>query len=371
MARASACSSGSLSGPAEPRRARPRACASDRSEPPATGTPGSRPARLHGVAAAHADPRALNPPGRYGCPGRLHDLRSAVAGRATAHHPATGGAARGVGGARVGGPAWQTTPSFVDQGELVVAATREQGLEGVVAKRLGGPYRPGRRHPDWRKLAHDQQAVFVVGGYVPGQPGSSGCWSAPWMSTVGCVTWPLSRPSWSPRRDGNSPDCWPDSTQRRAFHRASHWRPLGRSGGADAAAGVGPPALAVVVAYRGWESASSATPATPDCRGPLIARHQRLSLHGRDGPRSESYRSCRPTLPMPTRGENEQDAGSCATQRSGCSADQASSDMVRFAPILPIRSEAVRRSRDHVRPGAADFLQPPSVATSGEAPALS
>jgi len=46
------------------------------------------------------------------------------------------------------GPAWQTTPTFVDQGDLVVAATREQGLEGVVAKRLGSPYRPGRRHPD-------------------------------------------------------------------------------------------------------------------------------------------------------------------------------------------------------------------------------
>jgi len=45
------------------------------------------------------------------------------------------------------GPAWQTTPSFPDHGELVAAATREQGLEGVVAKRLASPYRPGRRHP--------------------------------------------------------------------------------------------------------------------------------------------------------------------------------------------------------------------------------
>ena len=41
-------------------------------------------------------------------------------------------------------PAWQTTPSFVDHGDLLVAATREQGLEGVVAKRLASPYRPGR-----------------------------------------------------------------------------------------------------------------------------------------------------------------------------------------------------------------------------------
>jgi len=69
------------------------------------------------------------------------------------------------------GPAWQTTPSFVDQGPLVWAATDQQGLEGVVAKRLAGPYRPGRRHPDWQKRSHEQQGVFLVGGYVPGAAG--------------------------------------------------------------------------------------------------------------------------------------------------------------------------------------------------------
>jgi bifunctional non-homologous end joining protein LigD len=69
------------------------------------------------------------------------------------------------------GPAWQTTPSFVGQGDQILEATRVQGLEGVLAKRLGSPYRPGRRHADWRKLAHEQQAAFLVGGYLPGPGG--------------------------------------------------------------------------------------------------------------------------------------------------------------------------------------------------------
>jgi bifunctional non-homologous end joining protein LigD len=69
------------------------------------------------------------------------------------------------------GPAWQTTPSFVDQGAQVWAATGQQGLEGVVAKRLNSRYQPGRRHPDWRKRSHEHHGVFVVGGFVPGPAG--------------------------------------------------------------------------------------------------------------------------------------------------------------------------------------------------------
>ena len=35
--------------------------------------------------------------------------------------------------------------------EELFAATREQGLEGVVSKRLSAPYLPGRRSTDWLK----------------------------------------------------------------------------------------------------------------------------------------------------------------------------------------------------------------------------
>ena len=50
-------------------------------------------------------------------------------------------------------------------------AVRAQGMEGVVAKRLGSRYLPGRRSEDWQKISvrHDLRAV--VGGYVPGEGG--------------------------------------------------------------------------------------------------------------------------------------------------------------------------------------------------------
>ena len=51
----------------------------------------------------------------------------------------------------------------------VTAAAAAQGLEGVVAKRLASPYRPGRRSPDWVKVpfSHTQEVVIV--GYKPGE----------------------------------------------------------------------------------------------------------------------------------------------------------------------------------------------------------
>ena len=52
-------------------------------------------------------------------------------------------------------------------------AVRSQGLEGVVAKRLGSTYRPGRRTSDWRKIAVRHRIRAVVGGYLPGEGGRS------------------------------------------------------------------------------------------------------------------------------------------------------------------------------------------------------
>ena len=48
--------------------------------------------------------------------------------------------------------------AFAD-GAALLAATQEQGMEGVVAKRLGSPYRPGVRSPDWRKHAARSRAA--------------------------------------------------------------------------------------------------------------------------------------------------------------------------------------------------------------------
>ncbi len=62
------------------------------------------------------------------------------------------------------GPAWQVTPTYTD-GRTLLAATRDQGLEGVVSKRLDAPYRPGRRSPDWLKFPHRPTGSWVVGGW--------------------------------------------------------------------------------------------------------------------------------------------------------------------------------------------------------------
>jgi DNA ligase D-like protein (predicted ligase) len=67
----------------------------------------------------------------------------------------------------VAGPAWQTVESFPGTGTALLVATREQGLEGVVAKRLQSRYVPGRRTRNWLKTKHYQRETFLVGGFIP------------------------------------------------------------------------------------------------------------------------------------------------------------------------------------------------------------
>jgi bifunctional non-homologous end joining protein LigD len=52
------------------------------------------------------------------------------------------------------------------------------GLEGVVAKRLGSRYLPGRRTPDWRKIKLTSTQDCVIVGWTPGQGGRSGSFGA-------------------------------------------------------------------------------------------------------------------------------------------------------------------------------------------------
>ncbi len=64
------------------------------------------------------------------------------------------------------GRAWQV-PEVHDDGEVLLRVTAEQGLEGVVSKRRSARYLPGRRSPDWRKVAHRRTYSVVVGGWRP------------------------------------------------------------------------------------------------------------------------------------------------------------------------------------------------------------
>jgi DNA ligase D-like protein (predicted ligase) len=50
----------------------------------------------------------------------------------------------------------------------MVAAAKEQGLEGVIAKRRDSLYQPGRRTGAWLKYRVSQGQEFVIGGYFPG-----------------------------------------------------------------------------------------------------------------------------------------------------------------------------------------------------------
>ena len=62
------------------------------------------------------------------------------------------------------GPLWQ------------LAEARD--LEGVVAKRVDAPYRPGVRSPDWRKIVRYAQVRAAVVGFTPGERGRTGSFGA-------------------------------------------------------------------------------------------------------------------------------------------------------------------------------------------------
>jgi bifunctional non-homologous end joining protein LigD len=56
-------------------------------------------------------------------------------------------------GLGLAGPNWQVPPYFPGGGPYARAAAREQGVPGVLAKRLGSAYRPGRRTRDWLRIS--------------------------------------------------------------------------------------------------------------------------------------------------------------------------------------------------------------------------
>ncbi|MGZ5416870.1 MAG: non-homologous end-joining DNA ligase [Nocardioides sp.] len=59
---------------------------------------------------------------------------------------------------------WQVPPTY-DDGAMLMQATAQQGLEGVVSKKRSSRYAPGRRTPDWLKFPHRDTTSYVVGGW--------------------------------------------------------------------------------------------------------------------------------------------------------------------------------------------------------------
>jgi bifunctional non-homologous end joining protein LigD len=72
------------------------------------------------------------------------------------------------------GPRWRAAALQVGDGEALLAAAEDHGLEGVMAKRLDSRYDIGRRSASWRKVKVRGRQEFVVGGWHPGQGGRSG-----------------------------------------------------------------------------------------------------------------------------------------------------------------------------------------------------
>lgn len=68
-------------------------------------------------------------------------------------------------------PRWQTPPTFGD-GASLHAATKEQGLEGIVSKRVDSVYVPGLRSPYWLKSPHRGTVSVVIGGWRPESTGT-------------------------------------------------------------------------------------------------------------------------------------------------------------------------------------------------------
>ena len=66
---------------------------------------------------------------------------------------------------------WQV-PEAYDDGQMLFDATLQQGLEGIVSKRLTSRYVFGERSRSWLKFAHRHRCSLVVGGWRP-QEGTS------------------------------------------------------------------------------------------------------------------------------------------------------------------------------------------------------
>jgi bifunctional non-homologous end joining protein LigD len=72
------------------------------------------------------------------------------------------------------GPCWRTPAHHEGDGAALLEATREQGIEGIVAKRLESVYESGRRSGAWIKVKNVMRQEVAIGGWAPGEGKRSG-----------------------------------------------------------------------------------------------------------------------------------------------------------------------------------------------------
>jgi bifunctional non-homologous end joining protein LigD len=76
------------------------------------------------------------------------------------------------------GTHWMVPAHRIGDGAALLEATAGRGLEGVMAKRLGSPYQPGRRTPNWRKVKNRVRTEVVIGGFTTGTGNRSNTFGA-------------------------------------------------------------------------------------------------------------------------------------------------------------------------------------------------
>ena len=144
------------------------------------------------------------------------------------------------------GPAWKTPPVFVDDGRATLDAAARLELEGVVAKRLDGSYRPGQRSDGWRKIKLVQRDQFCVLGYTRGSGRRSSQLGALVVGVRDGIGW---------RCTGSVGTGFDDATLQLLRGRLEGTeldRPVWSSGPTRADAVPVTPTLVCEVAYSGW-----------------------------------------------------------------------------------------------------------------------
>jgi bifunctional non-homologous end joining protein LigD len=95
----------------------------------------------------------------------------------------------------------QVPPAFPGDAAALLAATRDQGYEGIVLKQPASLYHPGRRTRDWLKIRNIHTIDVRVGGWLPA-PAPVGTWP-------GLCSWASpSRAAWSSRAPSEAACPW-------------------------------------------------------------------------------------------------------------------------------------------------------------------
>jgi len=70
---------------------------------------------------------------------------------------------------KLAGESWQTPPFEQGGGQAMLDASRQGGLEGVMAKKLDSVYEPGRRSGAWVKVKNRNRQELVIAGWLDGE----------------------------------------------------------------------------------------------------------------------------------------------------------------------------------------------------------